>query len=466
MKEYEYEEDWNDEEGEEEGWGLSKEEIAKRLQQVNQEQDNREEEKEQKKRGRKKGTKNKTRKEKKKRDPNAPPKSKRSKRQGLKLLLIRDYLYNEASKDKPKNSEAIMEYLKENYDIEATDRTIHTDVKRLREDANVPVIYNRHRRGYYIDERPYSPAELRLLIDCIRNAEFITEEDAATLTKKIKGLASAPDRELLSYQLEEDNRKSETGASVIENVPLLIKAITSKRKISFRRYYYVANRTEHTFLGYTVYIVSPHKLIQQSNKYILEYAEDLEVGTKAKNSTNKDNIYQFYGKIDVSMLTDITILNEPSSYRETARSPGNPIREEIIDKLIGKKRAITVRFRYTEEVMQDVLNRLGKDAVLIDVDDYHFQTTIIDRPSPDLLSWIAGFKCYAKIISPADVIERFLEWEKNRINDYTRLYEQDREPDAILTNEELDAMTDYVKVTPIDNEKALFPPEYTDEGEK
>lgn len=235
MKEYEYEEDWNDEEGEEEGWGLSKEEITKRLQQVNQEQDNREEEKEQKKRGRKKGTKNKTRKEKKKRDPNAPPKSKRSKRQGLKLLLTRDYLYNEASKDKPKNSEAIMEYLKENYDIEATDRTIHTDVKRLREDANVPVIYNRHRRGYYIDERPYSPAELRLLIDCIRNAEFITEEDAATLTKKIKGLASAPDRELLSYQLEEDNRKSETGASVIENVPLLIKAITSKRKISFRR---------------------------------------------------------------------------------------------------------------------------------------------------------------------------------------------------------------------------------------
>ena len=166
------------------------------------------------------------------------------------------------------------------------------------------------------------------------------------------------------------------------------------------------------------------------------------------------------------LFRSITILNEPSSYRETARSPGNPIREEIIDKLIGKKRAITVRFRYTEEVMQDVLNRLGKDAVLIDVDDYHFQTTIVDRASPDLLSWIAGFKCYAKIISPADVIERFLEWEKNRINDYTRLYEQDREPDAILTNEELDAMTDYVKVTPIDNEKALFPPEYTDEGEK
>ena len=50
------EEDDDEEEG---GWGLSAEEIAKRLQQVNQEQDKRKEEKEeqkQKKRGRKKGT--------------------------------------------------------------------------------------------------------------------------------------------------------------------------------------------------------------------------------------------------------------------------------------------------------------------------------------------------------------------------------------------------------------------------
>ena len=59
-----------------------------------------------------------------------------------------------------------------------------------------------------------------------------------------------------------------------------------------------------------------------------------------------------------------------------------------------------------------------------------------------------------------------MHWQKMHLYDYERLYEQDREPDAILTNEELDAMTDYVKVTPIDNEMALFPPEYIDEGEK
>lgn len=463
MEELEYEDDWD----EVEGWGLSKEEIAKRLQQVNQAQDKRKEEKEeqkQKKRGRKKGTKNKTRKEKKKKDPNAPPKSKRSKRQGLKLLLIRDYLYNEASEDKPKSTEAIMEYLKENYDIEATDRTIHTDVKRLREDANVPIIYNRHRRGYYIDERPYSPAELRLLIDCIRNAEFITEEDAATLTKKIKGLASAPDRELLSYQLEEDNRKSESGASVIENIPLLIKAITNKRKISFRRYHHVAQHTTHSFLGSTVYIISPHKLIQKSNKYILEYAEDWADSPEAQNSTIKDNTMQIHRKIDVSMLTDITILKEPSTYREMGKLPGQPTMDEALDWLLGKKRAITIRFRY--EVIDDVINRLGKDAILIDVDEYHFQTTIVDRATPDLLSWIAAFGCNAKIISPTDIIDKMIRREKMRLYDYGLLYGQGLEPISILTDEELSDLSDEENRILMYDEMELFPPEYTDKGEK
>lgn len=457
MEDFEYEKDWDEEEDEEEegGWGLSKEEIQKRLQQVNQTQDKREEEKEEqkkKKRGRKKGTKNKTRKEKKKRDPNAPPKSKRSKRQGLKLLLIRDYLYNEASEDKPKSTEAIMEYLKENYDIEATDRTIHTDVKRLREDANVPVIYNRHRRGYYIDERPYSPAELRLIIDCIRNAEFITEEDAATLTKKIKGLASAPDRELLSYQLEEDNKKSESGASVIENIPLLIKAIKARRKISFNRYHYVAERTTHTFLGSTEYVVSPYNLIRKANKYILEYAEDLRSGG------------QIHRKIDVSMLTNIQVLNTPSTYREFGSQPGQQTMDEALDWFFGKKRAITIRFRY--EVIGEVISRLGKDAILIDVDDYHFQTTIVDRATPDLLSWITGFGCKAKVLRPADIIDKVIRREKMLLYDYELLYKQDLEPISVLTDEELSDLSDEQNRILMYNEMELFPPEYTDEGEK
>ena len=131
-------------------------------------------------------------------------KKKRTAGQGLKLLLIRDYLYNEASKEFPKNAKKIQEFLQE-HRIAASTKTIYTDIMRLKEDLELPIAYSgKGERGFYITEKPFDPAELRLMIDCIRNAEFLTKEDTVALTDKIMGLASSPDKELLVHQLEKE----------------------------------------------------------------------------------------------------------------------------------------------------------------------------------------------------------------------------------------------------------------------
>lgn len=438
MENFEYVDEWDeDEDGddEDEGWALSRAEIEERRRKVNQEKDQK-----------------------------IPKRSKRSKGQGLKLLLIRDFLFNEASREFPKDAADIQAFLEKEYSIKATTKTIYTDIKRLRKEAKVPIVYNAKRWGYYIDERPFSPAELRLMIDCVRNAEFITKEDAATLTEKIKGLASSPDKKLLAFQLEEENKKIQTEASVIENIPLLMKAIESRRKIRFRRYHYVAQRTTHTFLGSTMYTVSPHKLIRKSNRYILEYAEDWVDSPEAAHSFNKENTMQIHRKIDVSMLTDIEILASPSTYREMGSQSGQQTMDEALDWLLGKKRAITIRFRY--DVIDRVLSRLGEDAILIDMDDYHFKTTIVERATPELFSWISDLGCAAKILGPHDIIEQFMRKVKMRQYDYELLYKQDLEPISILSDEELSALTDEQNRILMYDERKMFPPEYTDEGEK
>lgn len=429
MKDFEYEEDWIDEEDDDEeegGWGLSAEEIAKRAQQVNLEQDKRQEEKEEqkkKKRGRKKGTKNKTRKEKKKRDPNAPPKSKRTKRQGLKLLLIRDYLYNEASEDKPKSTEAIMEYLKDNYDIEASDKTIHTDVKRLREDANVPVVYNRHRRGYYITERQFSNAELRLLVECIYNADFMSRSDADLLTAKILGLASRPDRETLADKQDED-KKSQTGSSVMKNIEIISQAIEQKRKIQFVPMQYVARRTTHTARYNFTHTVSPKKLTWKQGRCMLEATMHNSYGA---------NINMNY---DVAFMDDIKILSVRSKVSKPDRE-AMPTMEETLDLTYGKKRAITIRFN--REVLDEVVRELGEDATLIPVDGSHFKVTVKERISNfytnrDFLSWISSFGCAAKILTPQDVVEFYLDWCKKENEHIQALYEHDKENDRDIHN--------------------------------
>lgn len=66
-------------------------------------------------------------------------KKKRTAGQGLKLLLIRDYLYNEASKEHPKNAKKIQEFLQEHRIAASTKNDLyrHYAAKRgLREPLN------------------------------------------------------------------------------------------------------------------------------------------------------------------------------------------------------------------------------------------------------------------------------------------------------------------------------------------
>lgn len=333
---------------------------------------------------------------------------KRTAGQGLKLLLIRDYLYNEASKDYPKNAKHIQKFLQE-YRIAASTKTIYTDISRLRDDLEIPIEYSgKGGRGYYIAEKPFDPAELRLLIDCIRNAEFITKDDAATLTGKIMGLASSPDKELLTRQLEEEYKKSQTEASVIENVNLLMKAIDANRKISFNQYRYVAEHTKHTSLGKETIIASPVRLVRKSNQYIFEYLKELDDGRYIS------------GRVHVSMMDNIEILNAPSRYTKAENKARQQAMEEVLDDIWGKKRAITIQFY--NRASEKILSKLPEDAILTKINNACSQTTVKERVSPSFFYWLDDFGTYAKIVAPEDVIEQFLQWQKKKLYEYARLY--------------------------------------------
>lgn len=333
---------------------------------------------------------------------------KRTAGQGLKLLLIRDYLYNEASREHPKNAKQIQNFLQE-YRIAASTKTIYTDISRLRDDLEIPIEYSgKGGRGYYIAEKPFEPAELRLLIDCIRNAEFITKDDAATLTGKIMGLASSPDKELLTRQLEEEYKKSQTEASVIENVNLLMKAIDANRKISFNRYRYVAEHTKHTALEKELITASPVKLVRKSNQYIFEYLKELDDGGYISD------------RVHVSMIDNIEILGVASRYTIAENKARQKAMEEVLDDFWGKKRAITIQFY--NRASDKILSKLPEDAILTKINASHSQTTIKERVSPSFFSWLDDFGTYAKIAAPEDVIEQFLQWQKKKLYDYARIY--------------------------------------------
>lgn len=63
----------------------------------------------------------------------------RSSGQGVKLLIIRDYLRSHATKEHPKNAKAITKYLSSKWGIEASEKTIYNDILRLQMDFQEPI---------------------------------------------------------------------------------------------------------------------------------------------------------------------------------------------------------------------------------------------------------------------------------------------------------------------------------------
>ena len=384
---------------------------------------------------------------------------KRSPGQGLKLLLIRDYLYNEATKEHPKNSKAIIAYLAE-HDIKASVTTIHTDIMRLREDLGIPIAYNPNKYGYYISKPKFEIGELEVLIDCIRCSTFMTEKDSAQLIQKVKGLANSYDRKLIEERMAEEGKKQHTDNSIIQNIQLIQEAIDRKCKISYQLIQYVAEHSTHTEIDPEIEFASPHKLTWESGKYVLECAidvpfdeewfkeeeraffdeclaaeydgsfEDYYKATYGNRHKSVGTVSQLYTSIDISRFTNLTVTNLPSTYQkeeqETATANNNQ----------SAVQAITIRFR--KEMLKRVATELGKDAILISEDDRYFTTSIRRVADREFFQWLYTFDCYAKILRPQKVIDRYLYWCRSHLVDLEILYERNLEPYYALTDDEFE----------------------------
>ena len=70
---------------------------------------------------------------------------------------------------------------------------------------------------------------------------------------------------------------------------------------------------------------------------------------------------------------------------------------------------VNVKLRFHKSLVNVVMDRFGKDTMLIPDGDEHFNFTVSVAVSPMFLSWVIGFGSKAKIIYPQSVADRCSE---------------------------------------------------------
>ncbi len=323
-------------------------------------------------------------------------------KQKFKLIYIIRYLLENTDENHKVTMTDILKYL-ESYDITAERKGIYGDIETIRE-IGIDVHGEKIGRNfyYYVVDRDFEIAELKLLVDAIQSSKFITEKKSAELIKKLGGLISVHEAKQLQRQVYVLGRAKTINENIYYNIDAIHNAIGTNQKIQFQYFQWNIKKEMELRRNGGFYEVSPWALLWEDENYYLiafdsfyneirHYRVDkmLKIcGTgyarEGKECFEKINLAE-YSKKNFGMF---------SGEEEI-------VKLEVHNSLIG--------------VMVD---RFGKDVMIIPADEEHFRLHVKVAVSPQFFGWIFGLGGKAKILGPDGVTEKMKEEIRRAVEQY------------------------------------------------
>ena len=327
----------------------------------------------------------------------------RSQKQKLKLLYLMEYLTQHSDEAHPVGIAQMAEMLAA-HGIRAERKSLYADLEALRE-FGLDIVQTRGKTvGYYIGSREFELPELKLLVDSVQSSKFITQKKTLSLIRKIENLASVHDAAALQRQVYVRNRVKSMNESVYYNVDEISSAITADRKIRFRYFEYTVKKERRFRHDGAFYELSPYALMwDDENYYMLAYDA----------ATEQIRHYR------VDKMTQITTLESFRDGREAfAKVDMSAYSKKVFGMFAGE--AEKVRLRFADRLAGAVIDRFGRDVMLIREDEGHFSVAVEAVVSPQFYAWVFGFGAEAEILSPAHVREGMAEMARGVLERYRK----------------------------------------------
>ncbi len=310
--------------------------------------------------------------------------------QKCKILVIRDLLL-ETDEQHPLTVQDIIGKLKER-GIEAERKSVTDDLLTLSDyGMDIESLTIGKRKGYYLASRMFESAELKMLVDSVQAAKFLSPKKTARLIKKLAALSSRGEAALLKRQLYLSDRGKTENESVFYNIDAIHGAIAEDREITFVYWQYDLNKKRVPRKSGARYRVSPFALVWDDEfYYLIAYdAEDARIKHYRVDKMNRITIAETerQGK-DVFAALDM------SAY--TSRNFSMFAGEEANVVLDCEARLIGV-----------IVDRFGTD-VSVHPNGERFEAFVKVAVSEQFFGWVAALGGAVRIVSPEPVKERFL----------------------------------------------------------
>lgn len=313
----------------------------------------------------------------------------KSSNQKLKIMYLMKILLDRTDETHSITMPEIIDAL-EAYGISAERKSLYNDIENLRVyGLDVIGVQEDRTYSYHIGNRQFELAELKLLVDSVQSAKFITEKKSNELIKKIESLASKYEASQLHRQVFVAGRVKTMNESIYYNVDSIHAAIAGNSRITFKYFKWNVDKDMELRHDGALYEVSPWLLSWNDGYYYL---------------IAYDSVKGIIKHFRVDKMLDIKLNGRK---REGEKVFNSLDMAAYTGKMFGMYGGEDerVQLECDNALAGVMIDRFGKDISLIRLDDKKFAVNVEVAVSRQFLAWIIGLGEGVKIVGAQRIVD-------------------------------------------------------------
>jgi predicted DNA-binding transcriptional regulator YafY len=270
------------------------------------------------------------------------------------------------------------------------DDVLREDIQAL-DESGTEITVNRAAHGkklYSYQDRLFEMSELRMLMDAVVSAKFLTKKEAKILIQKLKQLASRSQARKLPHELYLDGTvRNKSDYLKTYDIDGLHRAISENRKIQFQYGTYNIDKVFELHREGDFYPVKPYALIWNNGFYYL---------------IGEFELYEEIRHYRVDRMREVEVKAE--TFRRKPFNIGEYINKSF-NMYAGKKEE-WIELEIDNELFNVMVDRFGIDADIKRKADETFTLKTKAAISDGLINWLLSWGDEVKVLKPAHLIDR------------------------------------------------------------
>ena len=318
--------------------------------------------------------------------------------QKLKILYLAKILLENTDENHDITLQEIIDKLSAN-NVTAERKSLYDDIAQL-DDFGIKIRKTQYGKTYHyqVINRDFELAELKLLVDSVASAKFITGEKSNELIRKIEHLASKHDAAMLQRQVYVAGRVKAMNRDIMENVDAIHNAIAQNSKISFQYFQWNVKKEPELKKDGARYVISPWGLSwDDENYYLVGYDSDA-------------GMIKHY-RVDKMLHIKVENISREGRYKFKELDMA-AYAKKMFHMFSGEEQNVEILCE--NRLAGVMIDRFGKDIRMLKADEEHFRIVVKVAASMHFIHWIMALGDGTKIIGPENLVEE-VRGEINRL---------------------------------------------------